>query len=102
MFIQSLKRLAFGDNVISRFQDNLTEFTEQLVQNKMLKGTLIQDVIIGTSDTPIQHLLGVKPMGYLIVNQTASATIYNVESKTDDKFLTLKASASVKISLWVF
>jgi hypothetical protein len=102
LFIQSLKRLFFPDSTISRFQDNLTEFTEQLVQNKLLKGNYFEDITIGTSATLVEHKLGVKPMGYLIAKQNASATIFNIESQTDDKFLALQASTSVKISIWVF
>lgn len=102
MFIQSLKRLFFQDNTLSRFQDNLTEFTEQFTQNRILKGNFFEDITIGTSATFIEHKLGVKPMGYFIAKQTANATIYNIESQTDDKFLALQATASVKISIWVF
>lgn len=102
MFLQSLKRLFFDDNVMARFQDNITDYTEQFSQIKFLKGNLIEDVTIATSATNIEHKLGVKPMGYLIVKQNANATIYNIESSTDDKFLSLQASASVKISIWVF
>ena len=58
------------------------------------------DVIINTTDTVINHGLGITPNGWLILDKQANSTVWRVS--WNDKQITLRASAQVTIKLWVF
>ena len=68
--------------------------------NPFLKGNLIEGVSLSTTATQLEHKLGLTPLGYIIVSQSASASIFTTAK--DQNFLTLQASASVTVNIWVF
>jgi len=57
-------------------------------------------VVIGTSPTKVEHLLNQLPDGWIIVKKNAFADI--LEEQSDNRFLTLKATSPVTVSIWVF
>jgi len=98
--LQSLARLFFSDSAQSRFQDNLTEFTNQLTDCPFLKGNLLENVSIAITNTQIPHKLGYIPSGFFITTKNATGDVYQVSS--DVNYITLKASSATVVSLWVF
>lgn len=68
--------------------------------NPFLRGNLIEGVALTTTASKLEHKLGVSPLGYIIVSQSANAVVYS--SAKDENFLTLQSSASVTINIWVF
>lgn len=100
MLINAFKKFFFSDSATSRFQDNVFEFTEQFQQNPFIKGNMLTDQTITTSDTKLSHGLGTTPQGFFVAKTNVGATIYLVSS--DENYLTVKASVAVKANLWVF
>ena len=100
MKLLPLETLHLPDSSASRFQDNLTNFTAQLSQLLFLKGSLIA-VGVTTSPQKVEHKLGVKPSGYIVLGQNAPGSIYSPEESTD-KFITFQASANLSANIWVF
>lgn len=100
MKIQALETTFLSDPNLSKFQDNLINFSNQLMPLLFLKGNLISAAALGTSPVKIAHKLGVTPLGYLILEQNANAVIY-ITSKDKD-FITFQASATVVANIWIF
>ena len=63
-------------------------------------GSLVTDVDLSTSSLKVPHKLGRKPTGYLITKRSANAIVYG--DTLSDRFLTLTASATVTVDIWVF
>lgn len=99
MRLDAFKRLFFNDQVMSRFQDNVTTWTDQLSGCPFLRGVLIE-TLITSSDTIINHGLGKTPEGYLVLSQDANTPIWKITS--NENAITLKASTNVNVKIWVF
>ena len=99
MMVDTFKRLFIGDSTLSRFQDNVTTWAAQFEPCPFLIGVSIETTI-GTSNTVINHKLQKTPQGFLILSQNANAVIWQISS--DDQTITLRASASVGVKIWVF
>ena len=56
------------------------------------------------SFTSVEHKLGRKTRGYLVIRKSAAETVYEEVEDYDNRklFLKLKASGSVTVNLWVF
>lgn len=58
---------------------------------------------IAITDTQVSHGLGRKPRGYLVVGQTASASLFDgTASDEPETFVNLKASAAASFNLIFF
>lgn len=68
-----------------------------------LDGTLLEAVSLTTAVELVQHGLGRKPLGYLVLSQNASASIYEADKqlRTNSTF-SIQASATVTADIWVF
>jgi len=67
---------------------------------EILKGTLVKDITVGTTETLVPHKLGRKPLGFIVVSADGSGHVYGDTFSTS--YLTLTATTSVVVSLWVF
>lgn len=65
------------------------------------KGLLLSNLVIKTGTNVINHKLARKQQGYIITDQTTSASIYR-SADFNDLTLTLTSSAPSVVSLWVF
>ena len=85
------------------FQRDVVEALKQL-NLPILNGILVKDVALGTTTVRVSHTLNRVFNGYIIVKQNADARVWldTSTSADPDKFLPLKASATVTVSLWVF
>lgn len=99
MRLDTFKRLFFGDSTLSRFQDNVTTWAAQIEPCPFLVGILIETTI-STSDTIINHKLQREPEGFLILDQNANSVIWR--TLWNNETITLRASASVSVKIWVF
>lgn len=88
-----------------RLQDNIELFLKQIKNISILDGVLLEDVSVPTgSDVVIPHKLNRKLVGYIVVRNSAEATIWDKQSDNTlpGKTLILKSSADTTISMWVF
>lgn len=99
MNLKALKKLEIKDYEVAKNFDCVKEYLDQFTSNKFLTGNTIDTTILTTA-TQISHGLGQEPYGFLILDQTANAVIWRVS--WTDKFITLQASASCPVKLWVF
>ncbi len=75
-----------------------------LLANPLMGGTLLQGVSLVTGANTINHGLGEKLQGYVVVLNSAAATFYDSQrtNQRPDLTLILNASAPTIISLYVF
>lgn len=103
MALRALKTTDFKDKDIVKFQENVAEFLNQL-NATILNGLILSDIIVGTTDTDIPHMLGRTYSGWQLIDLQGDARVWRETASVSDKskFLTLKASSQVTVSLWVF
>lgn len=95
--------LPTGDEISDRIQKGQTDQVNRIGKIPFNNGILLESVSLASGNTDVSHKLGRKFQGYLILKQTASATIYNNQGSTDDtKFLRLNASGATTVNIWVF
>lgn len=99
--IKEFKRVAGATEEVAALQVRLNEFFAQFINNPLLDGLLIKDVVL-TASAPklVQHKLGRELQGWIIVNQNANAVIWQSDSSKSS--IELTTSADVTVSLWVF
>lgn len=98
--IPAYRQIQTKDFEISQVQTNTANTLNILIKVPMNDGTLLEDQVITTSDTPLNHGLGRRPVGYLIVTKNAAEDVY--QTAMTENFLTLKATGSVTVNVWVF
>lgn len=83
-------------------QDNLAAGIDA-VSTEIVDGVLVQGVAIAASptDTLVDHGLGRLPLSFAILAPNANATVWENGARTATQ-LTLTASATVTVDLWVF
>lgn len=102
MAIRTFKTVTTASTELDRVQQNIGLFTTPLINNPMLDGMLLEDVVLTTSETNVPHMLNRPYMGWTLVNKNAQADVWVSSSTQDTIFLNLTASAAVTVSLWVF
>jgi len=101
---KAFRKVTSGDRNISQLQSNVDQAVSDVIKAPILNGRLVDDVKLTSAPTRIEHKLGRKPSGYIIVKRNADAQVYdslaNEESPT--LFLPLISSADVTVSIWIF
>jgi hypothetical protein len=87
---------------VERLSDSIRRALSGITQSDIISGSLLTDISLSTAARRIEHKLGRKPLGYIVVKRDANAVIYDEDEQRQDLFLNLIASADVTISLWVF
>ena len=89
--------------VVNQLQDGLEAHLNPILKDPFLTGQLIEaELILG--ENTIDHQLGRKPQGYLIVSQDAAGSVYSKQADNDSPHLTLvlQSSAAMAVTLRVF
>lgn len=94
-------RLNLKEFETSRLQDNVAQALVPVLSNPLLNGRLIEGVFLSTSAaTPVEHKLGRRALGYIVVAKNASATVYNGD--INDNYIQIITDVNCTVSLWVF
>lgn len=100
--IKDFKKVAGATGDVAALQQRLYEFFTQFLNNPLLNGVLLTGVELSSTATQVPHTLGREPQGWIIVNKTANANVWQSSTDLSKSFLTLTASGAVKVDLWVF
>lgn len=92
------------DRVVNQLQDNIANFIEPLGNNVLLSGIILKNVALAVGSNTIQHGLGRLLLGWFIVRQRASASIYDTQDTNPSPTTTLRltSSAVVVVNIYVF
>lgn len=99
MKLKALKTIQDLEFLLAKLQSNIVDFLNQLTSNPFLVGTII-DIDILTTDTTLNHGLGVEPTGWIILDKNANANIWKVSQ--DKNQIILKSSLNATCKVWVF
>lgn len=98
MELKPLKTLQSLPQPLGRVFGFISQWTDQ-IQALFLTGNSF-DVTINTTDTVVNHGLGITPNGWMLLDKQANSTVWRVS--WNDKQIVLRGSATVTVKLWVF
>lgn len=92
------------DLTISQLQTNWAQLLNPVIDNPISAGLLLNRIQLVTGVNVINHKLGRKLQGWVVVRQRAAANLYDTQDSNIMPALTLQltSSASVTIDLYVF
>jgi hypothetical protein len=94
-----------ADEVLQRIQTNIDSgFRKLLSVCPLLEGVLLKDIeLSNVGFVRVEHKLGRKPNGYLVLRRNSSAIVYDSPGYAlEDQALMMRSSAQVSVTLWVF
>lgn len=92
------------DQDLSLIQTKWKSVLDPALSEPILDGRLISNISLVSGDNTINHGLGSKLRGYIVVMNSAAVTFYDKQSTNQMPSLTLvlNASGATTVSLWVF
>jgi len=99
MNIKPLKTFQTANYELSKVMGYTKEFASQFMENPFLLGAVFE-LAITTASVSFDHKLGKTPTGWIVTDKDANADIWRVS--WDETTITLDASASANIKIWVF
>ena len=91
--------------VFNNAQDHLEEVINPITDSQIIAGVILEDIALNSSTfTTIEHKLGRKPRGYLVIRKSAAQTVFEDAGDYANRklFLRLKSSAALTVNLWIF
>lgn len=91
--------------VFNTAQDHVESVINPVLASAIIDGVILEDIdLVSTGFTSIEHKLGRKPRGYLVIRRSSAQTVYEDAGDYDNRklFMKLRASGSVTVNLWVF
>ena len=91
--------------VFNSAQDHIESVINPVLNSAIIDGVILEDIdLVSGSFTSVEHKLGRKPRGYLVIRKSAAETVYEDVGDYDNRklFIKLRASGSVTVNLWVF
>ena len=103
MSVRDLKKIA-GDDISNRSQDNTDTVLRPIVNSAIIDGVLLNDIELTYGANTIEHKLGRKLLGYIVVRKNNDAVISDAQdtNKLSSKNLILYSDTLVTVSLWCF
>lgn len=86
----------------NRIQDNVGTLLNQVAAVPLLSGVKVAGVVLGATAVNVAHGLGRAFTDWLITDINANATVWRSASANPETVLTLTASGTVTVSLWVW
>ena len=103
--LKGLRTFNTTNSDTDRLYQNVSQFANQFTTRPFLDGLLLKDLTLTAgSNNPVNHKLGRKLQGWVIVNKTAETDVWAPTSlqTRPDKTLVLSCTANVTISLYLF
>ena len=85
-------------------QDNVSRVFDVLTDQPILDGNMLSDIALTTATSEVAHKLDRDYVGWMVVDNVGNAVVYRDDTTTTDKtkFISMTASATTTIKLWVF
>jgi myo-inositol-hexaphosphate 3-phosphohydrolase len=100
----NFKKFNSENREITLLQANVEAALTALISTGLLNGALLTDIELSSGANTVEHKLGRKIQGRLIVAQSAAADLSDNISSSDnlEQNFVLTSSAACTVSLWVF
>lgn len=103
MAYSKIAKIQAQDNAaINRSLLNIITTLNDIIDNPLINGILIENVTVNTTTTNIEHKLKRAYKGFVVVAMDANANIWVSQSSDKQTYLKLISSATAVVSLWVF
>lgn len=97
--LPQFRHIKTADKDLSTVQSNVGQILNKVVKVSILDGTQIEADLASGANI-INHGLGRTPQGWIVVDRDSAATVYR--TAWDSATLSLTASATVTVQLWVY
>jgi hypothetical protein len=87
---------------VELMQDSIERVIGPLSSIEVLDGVLVSDIELSTTAKRVEHKLGRKPTGWILVNKNAAEDVFSALDVKPEFFLNLTATGTVTVSLWIF
>jgi len=94
-----LSKVQHEDASINRMQDYVEQFGFQL-QTEITRGTLLKNIVVSTTPTLFLHGLSRLPVGFVLVDAQGDIRVWR--GTLTDQSITLQATSTATVSVWVF
>lgn len=100
----TLPQFQDDDRTLQMLQNSWASMINPVLNNPLNNGNLLKNISLVSGTNVINHLLGRKLQGWIIVGINAAATIYDnqANNQTPDKTLILISSAAATVNIEVF
>lgn len=99
-----MKKINVSEYNLSKVQENAAQAFDDLPKDYPVLNNHTVSATIGTGDSAVNHGLGRKLVGWIVVGKNANATVWESETanpRPSDQII-LKATAEVKVTLYFF
>lgn len=99
------RKITLSTAALQKFQENVRSSVDSIVACPIIDGVLLEKVELKSATTTyINHKLGRKPQGWLIVRQRGNSIIWDLQDNNKNKTstLALACSADVIVDVWIF
>lgn len=102
--MRDLRKFQSKSEEVDRLYQNVSAFAAQFRDKAILDGVVLKNVALVSGDTTVNHGLGRKWQGWILIDKQGAADIYATSTKQTNRArsLVLTASAAVTASLYVF
>lgn len=93
------------DRQLNNLQTLWASQLNKLLDNPLLQGIILENVVLASGDNTINHKLGRTLQGYIVTRyKNAAAAVYDKQStnKMPELTLVLNSSAATTVNLYVF
>lgn len=91
------------DRLLNSVQTNVSEGLNQVLNKQIVDGILLPAQALKIGNNTINHKLGRKALGYLIISKNANANIYDdIIAEANSTSFNINSSAVCSVVLWVF
>lgn len=98
--MKAFKTLNTKEYELSVVQDNISNALSPVLKVIILDGQELTSLNVTTTDTIYPHLLNRIPLGWFITDKNANINVWRVT--WDSRTITLQASGSGPINLWIY
>lgn len=103
--LSDFKKVGSSNQELNKVQQNVENALSTIIRKPIIDGILLKNVCLEPSiSNEVKHSLGREPLGWIVVRLRADARIWDVQdyNRNPSKTLSLAASHSVTVDLWIF
>lgn len=103
MLRNALQSLRSGVRAVDEQLEKAREVLNELLRVEIVRGILLEDVSLSSGANVINHRLGAKVRGWVVIRKNANEDVWEpAKLDNSDKQIQLDASGGVIVTLWVF
>lgn len=103
--IKAYKKIRSDRQDLNQVQDRISDVFDDISSAEIINGVLLKSVSLVTGqENLVQHKLGRKFRGYLVIAKSDNSVIWDNNSTVNmpSKYVDLRCSANVVVDLWIF